>query len=220
VVAKQLKVGVELMPLIFSRALHVTEITVQEPQITLLHTDGGKWNFSSLGGASPKAPKEPTAQGTPTPAFSVAELKIDNAKLIVNKANPKAKPKVYEKVNIEVTGFSFTSQFPFKLTAQLPGGGNADIAGKAGPINPEDAAKTPFDAAVKVNNMDIVASGFIDPASGIKGLANFDGTLKSNGSMAKAIGTFTGNKLVFSPKGTPALKVVVIKHTVDVDLDK
>jgi AsmA protein len=220
VTAKQLKVGVELMPLIFSKDLRVTEIKLQQPEITLLHTDNGKWNFSSLGGASPKAPKEPTAQGSSSPALSVAKLNIDNAKLSVNKANSGSKPKVYEKVNIEMTGFSFTSQFPFKLTAQLPGGGNANITGKAGPINSEDAAKTPFDAAVKVNNMDIAASGFIDPATGIKGLANLDGTLNSNGSMAKAIGTFTGNKLVFSPKGTPAPKAVVIKHTVDVDLDK
>jgi AsmA protein len=34
------------------------------------------------------------------------------------------------------------------------------------------------------------------------------------------VGTFTGNKLQFSPKGSPAPKTVVIKHTVDVDLDK
>jgi AsmA protein len=34
------------------------------------------------------------------------------------------------------------------------------------------------------------------------------------------MGTFTGNKLQFSPKGSPAPKTVVIKHTVDVDLDK
>jgi AsmA protein len=220
VTAKQLKVGVELLPLIFSKALHVTEITVQEPEITLLHADNSKWNFSSLGAGAPNTPKEATSPSTPAPPFSVAKLDINNAKLIVNKANSKVKAKVYEKVNIEVTGFAFTSQFPFKLTAQLPGGGNANITGKAGPINSEDAAKTPFDAAVKVNNMDIAASGFIDPATGIKGLANFDGTLNSNGSTAKAVGTFTGNKLVFSPKGTPARKSVVIKHTVNVDLDK
>ena len=119
-----------------------------------------------------------------------------------------------------VTNFSGTSQFPFKLTADLPGGGNADITGKAGPINATDASKTPFETAVKVNNMDIAASGFIDPATGIAGLANFDGTLTSNGSHAKAVGTFTGTKLKLSPKGSPAPASVVIKHTVDVDLDK
>jgi AsmA protein len=73
---------------------------------------------------------------------------------------------------------------------------------------------------VKVNNMNLAASGFIDPASGIGGMANFDGTLTSNGSQAKAVGTFTGTKLTFAPKATPAPETVVIKHTVDVDLDK
>ena len=68
--------------------------------------------------------------------------------------------------------------------------------------------------------MHIGAFGFIDPASGIDGLANFDGTLDFNGSHAKAVGTFTGTKLKLSPKGSPATKAVVIKHTVDVDLDK
>jgi AsmA protein len=51
-------------------------------------------------------------------------------------------------------------------------------------------------------------------------LANFNGTLNSNGSQAKAAGLFTGSQLKFSPKGTPAPKTVTIKHTVDVDLDK
>ena len=108
----------------------------------------------------------------------------------------------------------------FTRTFDRSAGGSADISGKAGPINAGDAAKTPFEAKVKVDNMDIVASGFIDPASGIAGLANFDGTLNSNGSVAKAVGTFTGNKLQFSPKGSPASKTVVIKHSVDVDLDQ
>ena len=51
-------------------------------------------------------------------------------------------------------------------------------------------------------------------------MANFDGTLSSNGSQAKAVGLFTGKQLRFSPKGTPAPKIVTIKHTVNVDLDK
>ena len=79
---------------------------------------------------------------------------------------------------------------------------------------------TPFETAVKVSNLSIGALGVIDPASGIAGLANFDGTLNSNGRQAKAVGTFTGNQLKFSSKGTPASKMVVVKHTVDFDLDK
>jgi AsmA protein len=221
VTAKSLKVGVEVLPLIISKELHVTGITLEEPEITMLKTADGKWNFSSLGGNSAKKAPETAQPGSSSPAnVSVGKLSVENGKLVVGKANSKAKPHVYDQVNITVTDFSLTSQFPFKLTAKLPAGGNADISGKAGPINPTDTAKTPFETAVKVNNMDIAASGLIDPASGIAGLANFDGTLTSNGSTAKAVGTFTGNKLQFSSKGSPAPKTVIVKHTVDVDLDK
>src|ERR1700736_1136644 len=221
ITAKSLKVGVELMPLIFSKQLNVTELKLEQPEITLLKAANGKWNFSSIGGASAKtAPAEPKSGGTSPTSFSAAKLNVNNAKLIVGKANSSAKPQVYDKVNIDVEDFSFTAQFPFKLTAQLPGGGNAKISGKAGPINAGNAAKTPFETAVKVNNMNIGGSGFIDPASGIAGLANLDGTLNSNGSQAKAVGTLTGTKLKLSPKGTPAPTAVVVKHAVDVDLDK
>ncbi|HTS58677.1 MAG TPA: AsmA family protein [Terriglobales bacterium] len=219
VTAKSLKVGVEVMPLLFSK-FNVTYITLEEPQITLLKAANGKWNFSSIGGASAKKEPEPKSGGSAPPAFSVAKLNIDHGKLSVGKVNSSAKPVVYDNVNITVSNFSFNSEFPFQLTAQLPRGGDANISGKAGPINPEDASKTPFQTSVKINNLSIGAIGLVDPASGISGQANFDGTLNSNGSQAKAVGLFTGRQLKFSPKGTPGPKVVTIKHTVDVDLDK
>lgn len=220
VTAKSLKIGVEVMPLLTSKELRVTAITLEQPQITLLKTADGKWNFSGLGGKAAQKSSAPGSSSSAPSNLSVAKLNVSDGKLIVGKANSSAKPHVYDQVNITVTNFSATSQFPFRLTAKLPAGGSADITGQAGPINATDAAKTPFETKVKVNNMDIVASGFIDPASGIAGLANFDGTLNSNGSLAKAVGTFTGNKLQFSPKGSPASKTVVIKHAVEVDLDK
>ena len=221
VTAKSLKVGVELMPLIFSKQFNVTGITLDQPQITLLKAPNGTWNFSSIGGSTTKkTPETEKSSGSTPQNFSVAKLEIEDGRLLVGKANSGAKATVYDKVNISVSNFSTTSKFPFKLTAQLPGSGDANIAGKAGPINPQDAAKTPFDATVKVNKMDIAASGFIDPASGIAGLANFDGTLNSNGSMARAVGKFTGDKMKFSPKGSPAPVPVIVKHTVDVNLDK
>jgi AsmA protein len=220
ITAKSLKVGVQLMPLIFSKQLNVTELNLEQPQVTLLKAASGKWNFSSIGGASAKAAPELKSGGTSSTSFTAAKLNVNDAKLIVGKANSSTKPQVYDKVDIDVEDFSFTEPFPFKLTAQLPGGGDVEISGKAGPINAENAAKTPFEAAVKVNNLNTGTSGFIDPASGIAGLANLNGTLNSNGSHAKAVGTLTGTKLKFSPKGTPAPTTVVVKHTVDVDLDK
>jgi AsmA protein len=220
VTAKSLKVGVELLPLIFSKQLNVTEVSLEQPQITLLKTADGKWNFSSLGGAAAKSQPAAKSSGSSPANFSVGKLNVKDGRLIIGKAGSSAKPQVYDKVNIEVKDFSFTSQFPFQLEVQLPGGGDASISGKAGPISSEDASKTPFDASVKVNDLDIAKSGFIDPSSGLAGLAAFDGTLSSNGNDAKAVGTFTGTKLKLSPKGTPASTAVVIKHTAEFDLNR
>src|SRR5262245_9927127 len=45
--AKALKVGVEMMPLIFHKTLNVTELTLNQPEISLVKShDGEKWNFS------------------------------------------------------------------------------------------------------------------------------------------------------------------------------
>ena len=219
ITAKSLKIGVELLPLIFSKQLNVTGIVLDEPQITLLKSNSGTWNFSSLGGASAKQSPEPAKSGA-SQALSIAKLEIKDGKLTVGKANSTAKPQVYDKLNVEMTNFSSTSQFPFELTVNLPGGGNANVSGKAGPINPQDAAKTPFDATTKVKDMDIAASGFVDPASGIGGLVDFDGSVNSNGSQAKAAGTLSCEKLKLSPKGSPAPKAVTVKYAVDTDLDR
>jgi AsmA protein len=219
VTAKSLKVGVELIPLIFSKQLNVTDITLDEPEIALLKTASGKWNFSSIGGAQ-NAPKAEKSGGSAPTNFSIAKLNVNHGKLSVGRANSSVKPVVYDNVNVSVKNFSFTSEFPFQLTAQMPAGGDMNISGKAGPINAEDAAKTPLTTAVKVNDMSLHALGITDPSSGIAGLASFDGTLSSNGSQAKAQGLFTGKQLKFSPKGSPAPKTVTIKHTVEIDLDK
>ena len=219
ITAKSLEVGVELMPLIFSKQLNVTGIVLDEPQITMLKASNGTWNFSSLGGASKSNAVEPGKSGAPQ-NLSIAKLEIKDGKLAVGKANSTAKPQVYDKLNAEVKDFSLTSQFPFELTVNLPGGGNASLTGKAGPINPQNSAKTPFDASMKVKNLDLAASGFIDPASGIGGSADLEGTLNSNGSQAKAVGAVTCEKLKLSPKGSPAPKAVTIKYAIDDDLDR
>ena len=219
ITAKSLEVGVELMPLIFSKQLNVTGIVLDEPQITLLKGPNGAWNFSSLGGASKNKPAEAPKPGAPQ-SLSIAKLEIKDGKLAVGKANSTVKPQVYDKLNAEVKDFSLTTQFPFELTVNLTGGGNASLTGKAGPINPQDSAKTPFDASIKVKNLDLAASGFIDPASGIGGSADLEGTLNSTGTQAKAVGVTTCEKLKLSPKGSPAPKAVTIKYAIDQDLDR
>src|SRR5437899_501942 len=59
--AKSFKVGVEMIPLIFSRTLNITQVTLDQPQISLVKSENGeRGNFSSLGGKNPSASSHTT----------------------------------------------------------------------------------------------------------------------------------------------------------------
>jgi AsmA protein len=231
--AKALNVGVELIPLITSKTLHITNITLDEPQVSLLRSPAGKWNFSSLGtsgaktettknvGGAPEAPAKNTGnapEASANPNLSISELNVKNGRITVGNANSSAKPHVYDKLDVGVQSFSFTSQFPFTLTANLPGGGNVGLEGKAGPIDASDASLTPFDAKINVKQLDLGASGFVEPSTGITGLADFAGVVNSDGKQLRSTGTVNATKLKLSPKGSPASTPVQMKYAVAHDL--
>jgi AsmA protein len=123
-------------------------------------------------------------------------------------------------VTIEVTNFSFTSSFPFKMTAQLPADGSLKLEGKAGPIDANNAARTPLDAKVTVQRMNLAESGFVDPAAGISGVADYEGTVNSDGHEAKTSGKLTASNLQVVKKGSPAGKPVQVTYSVTHDLAK
>lgn len=218
--AKSLKVGVEVMPLIFSKTLHVTDIKLDKPEIALLRNAAGKWNFSSLGSKSAPSAKPAASGSSSTPDLSVNKLDVKDGRLSVNRANSSIKPHVYDNVDISVRDFSPKSQFPFTITANLPAGGTAKLEGKAGPINSDDVAASPIDAQIKVKGLDLTASGFVEPSTGIAGVADFDGTLNSNGHVLRTSGTLKADKLKLAVKGTPASQPVTVKYTTDFDVQK
>ena len=228
--AKAFKVGVEMIPLIFSRTLNITQLTLDQPQISLVKSENGeKWNFSSLGGKNPSAPAHTTENAAPktsaqTPAqegtgggnpnLSVGKLNVNNGKLTVSRAESTKAQRVYDKVNIEVKNFSFNSSFPLTMSANTPSGGTMKLSGTAGPINPTDAALTPLNAKIAVQKMNLAASGFIDPAAGIAGIADLDSTVVSDGHDAKVDGTLKATNLQVVKKGAPAGRPVDVKFAV------
>lgn len=221
--AKSLSVGVEIIPLIFSKSLNVTEITLNQPEISLMRSpDGERWNFSSLGSASSAKKTEPAAGGATSisPSLSVAKLAVSDGQLTISRARSPEKPRVYDKVDITVTNFSFATSFPLTMTANLPAGGTLKLDGTVGPIDANDAALTPLQVKVRVHQMNLAASGFIDPASGISGIADFDGKISSDGHEAKTDGRLNVEKLQVAQKGAPAGKPVRVEYSVTYDLAK
>jgi AsmA protein len=259
--AEALNVGVNMIPLIFSKTLEVRDITLTRPQVALLRTPAGKWNFSTIGNSSSgsaepsnsspqpsqsnqpsqpapssnqKAPAQSAQQSGSAPSpenksaseqsleqnLSVGQLNIRNGQISMADTNAPGKARVYKNVDVSVKNFSFTSQFPFTLSGELPGGGNMKLDGTAGPINRSDASLTPLQAKVSVNQLDLAKSGFIDPSSGFSGLVNFAGTLESDGNQARSMGDATADKLKLSPKGTPAQRPVALKYATTYSLQK
>src|ERR1700722_15807084 len=79
--AKSLGVGVSVLSLIFSRSLHVTSLTLEEPKMTAIQSPGGKWTFASLGSNRGNHPESVPASGSmwPVPSVILDHLKISNA---------------------------------------------------------------------------------------------------------------------------------------------
>jgi AsmA protein len=218
ITAKSLKVGVEMKPLIFSKAIHITSIVLEEPVINLIRSASGKWNFSDLGNASSSTGESGAkATGTSEPDISIKELKVNNGRIVVNQGGTK-KPSVYDQVNISASDFSFSSAFPFNLSGVLPGGGNLKLAGKAGPMSKTDMTMTPLSAEITVNRFDLVSSGAVQADSGMAGLIDFSGTLSSDGRIAQSKGEAKAQKLQMVKGGSPAGQPVSLAYAVDYDL--
>jgi AsmA protein len=201
--AKTLAVSVDLKDLIFSKKLSVTGIDIQQPEIALIQNTAGDWNFSSLGSKTAETqPAEPSSNAPP-PDLSVQLLKITDARISLQRGGS-AKPQALEKVNVEMTDFSPNSSFPFKFSANVQGGGQIALDGKAGPIDPSDAAATPLTANLKIDKLDLVHSGFIDAASGLSGLISLTGTLTSEHNKYDINGDIKAEQLKLAKNGTPA----------------
>lgn len=219
--AKELKAGVALMPLIFSGKLQVSSFTITDPQVSILHSPSGKWNFSSLGAGASQAPaKTSTPSSSAAAAFSVEELKLTNGTMVVGRIGPGGKTQTYQDVNFEASDLSYTSQFPFKFSAKTPGDGSIKVDGKAGPINATDASLTPLSATVDVEHLDLASTGFVDASSGLAGLIDFTGDLASDGQQMTSKGTVKADKIKAVPAGSPSKVPVNVDYATAYDMKK
>jgi AsmA protein len=215
--AKQVKVGVALLPLIFSKRLEVSSFTVTDPQVSLLRSASGAWNFSSMGAGASKAKSEDSS----APAnFSVEKLKISNGTIVMGTGGAHPKTQTYQEVNLEASDLSYTSQFPFKFSAKTPGGGTVKLEGKAGPVDATDASLTPLDAKIDVEHFDIAASGVVDSSTGVAGVIDFTGDLASDGHEMNSKGALKANKIKVKPAGSPATVPVDVDYDTTYDLKR
>jgi AsmA protein len=182
--ARELRIGVLLRPLIFSRQINLRSFEIESPQITVIRAADGTWNFSDIGpAASPTAPASRIDESSAVELSQqrVDRIVIDHGRAVIASLPAQGQPIVYEHVNFTARDFSFDSPFPFELNAELPADGTIRVNGQVGPINRSDVATSHAQAQISVKHLDPVASGFLDPNADISFVANIDMDAESDG---------------------------------------
>jgi len=196
--AKSVSVGVRLLPLILSRSLEVTDITIDSPHVTLIRNSAGRWNYSSLGSSFMTAEN-----------VALRKLAWKNGQVTVGSSNS-TKSSVYDHVDVAASDVSATSACPVIATADLDGGGHVRIEGNIGPLNQADASLTPLDARIIVNGLNLAARGFLNPSVGLGGWLDFDATIASRNDERDIKGTAQISKALLVAGGSPSARPVVV----------
>lgn len=215
--ATRVRVGVELLPLIFSQQVNVTGIEIVEPQMVMLKNPSGQWNFSSIGGSN--ASKSSPSSSTAAEAVSIKKLELKNGQITVGNTNSQ-KRTAYTNVNLMASDVAMTNKFPAALSMSLPGGGDLKLDGNVGPVDQKDAALTPQDVKLTLNRMNLAMSGFLDPKLGLGGMVDVAATLVSQSGQMATKGQLTLTKAVLVAGGQPSSVPLVIDFDTKYDLVK
>src|SRR5258706_3413818 len=113
--AKSLKVGVEMMPLILSKALHITGVKIEKPEVSLVKNAEGKWNYSSLATSDAKAASKSGGESSGgAPEVFIAKLELKDGRVTVS-SSTSPKKHVYPDLQLKASDVSATSAVPFSL---------------------------------------------------------------------------------------------------------
>jgi AsmA protein len=218
--ARSLKVAVELWPLIASRKLNVTGLIIDQPQVALLQSPEGRWNYSSLGGTSgppASSAQEPSAKDSLD--LSARLVRIAGGRFSVGRTSRRQKPLVLESVNLEVREFAPSVEFPFSFNAKFVGGGDIKLEGKAGPIDGTDASLTPLSVTLDIAQLNL-SSALAGTAPDFAGIASLQASGTSSGGRLAVKGKLRAEGLKLAKSATPARPVVEFDFNTEHDLRK
>ena len=216
--ATEFRIGVSLRTLIFSRQLNLRSFQIESPQIRLVRAADGTWNISSLGvvrvAATPAnaVPATSRASAPDVADLSVGSIVIEDGHAEIVGLPEHSTPIVYDHVNFTASNFSFRSRFPIGLDAKFLDGGTVQITGQAGPINRDDPATSPVDVQITARHLDPIATGLLDPSSGLSLLADADLHATSDGQTLTTGGTIRAENLKLKPGAFAASKAVDLTY--------
>jgi AsmA protein len=203
----KLSVSVKLWPLL-QKEVDVNSLELVHPHIELVRNAQGVWNFATLGQegkpnpaqkAPPQAPSPTITTGPankqPAGQLSLANLIINDGQIAITDLQKHQSRAVYDHIDLKVSDFAPNQQFSMKLTAHLPGEGKQAIwlEGKGGPLKEADLLNTPFDGALRLDQVSTAAAQKFLNSQALNGIdavitgdarvGNSGGKLASNGTI-------------------------------------
>jgi AsmA protein len=216
--AKEFRIGVSLRTLIFSRQLNLRSFEIESPQINIIRSANGTWNFSSLGLVRAASASANAAQGTSKGSvpdvseLSVGSIVIEDGYAVIVGLGAHSNPMVYEHVDLTARDFSLRSRVPIELKASFPSGGTVQATGYVGPINRDDPGASPVNVQISARDLDPLAAGLLDPNAGLSLLADADLDAASDGQTLTTGGTIRMQNLKLKPGAAAASKAVDLTY--------
>lgn len=185
---KSIKVGVSLFSLLLAHSLHVSSLTLQDPEITFLRSSTGKWNFSSIGDGS--AADQPIDSDTPstTSSWILDKIKISNATVVVGNMDVPSGRTTYQHLEAEAKIHAPARVIEFVLRGQSSNGGSFEIAGQARPAARGNIAQTSFHATIKAKHLQL-GDARLGSSSDLRGYVNLLGRVAFDGSVLESEGS-------------------------------
>jgi AsmA protein len=210
--AKSLGVGVSVLSLIFSRSLHITSLTLEEPKMTAIQSPDGKWNFASLGSDHGNHPETVPSTGSMLPAPSVIldHLKISNATIELT-SGPSESRATLRNIDVALENVSLDRAMTFVVSAHTDTG-KLKVEGEAGPINGGDPEQMPFQASITANRVDLGQIASLGSSSSLGGILTMEGTVKSDGKTVHSEGRASADQLRLVRGAQPASQTVSLRY--------
>jgi uncharacterized protein involved in outer membrane biogenesis len=175
--------NVELLPLL-SRHVHITEVTLKNPEVHIIRTEAGEFNVSTLGKKHDESETKPAAEPAPATtqggegapltaertiaqkkrqahlnSFYIKDFVVNDAVITYEERGPNHQSVAIHDVDLALKGFSFARAFEVSLKlAMLSDKQNVDISGTMGPLIQNgvlDAKVAPLAMDAKVGPLDL-----------------------------------------------------------------
>jgi len=144
ITATVVHIGVQIPPLVVHQEIVIESLQIEAPEIHLVRSANGAWNFSTLYRNAAANPPQAQKQLS-IPAFTLNSLRIKGGHATLENLGSTSAPLRIDGIDLAVDNFALAKEFPFSLSAVLPGQATVNMNGKAGPINPQDLANTNFE---------------------------------------------------------------------------